>query len=262
MARFGIETGELCAVVAESDTVIRYRCPNNKIDDFWVNDIDMSSDTFGTLQVTYDMKFYDEWYLPLTADEEISYKTDTELTVKSMLLSPKTADFPAYDWEMGKNDYYIALSSYVDSENAFGAKIRNNFTLIYSAKTGDLIYGVLNNEVFADSGTYIPTEELIMALVDNFVEENETTTDDNAVSENVNNNQKDNYEDEYYYDESYDDYYYEEEYYFPPPEDAPERDEPMVVDPEDYYDEDEGGALDGIVTELTDEELYELENSN
>lgn len=102
---FGINPADDCVLAGDTGVALRYRCPIDKVDDFWINLIE--EDAFGSLMVTYDMMYYDEWYLPFSAEEEIAYKTDTEIAVKSILKSPKSADFPWYDWEYGKNNFYF-----------------------------------------------------------------------------------------------------------------------------------------------------------
>lgn len=163
LAQFGITKESSCAVAANTNVALRYRCPSAKVDDFWINLID--GDTFEFLQITYDMEYYEEWYLPLTSSEEIEYKTDAELTMKSLLTSPKTADFPWYDWEYGKNLFYILVSSYVDAENAFGVEMRNTFTFVYSRLTGEIVLAIVNDEVVANNG-YVAVDELIQQLYD------------------------------------------------------------------------------------------------
>lgn len=163
LAQFGITKESSCAIAADTNVALRYRCPSAKVDDFWINLID--GDTFEFLQITYDMEYYEEWYLPLTSSEVIEYKTDAELTMKSLLTSPKTADFPWYDWEYGKNLFYILVSSYVDAENAFGAEMRNTFTFVYSRLTGEIVLAIVNDEVVANNG-YVAVDELVQQLYD------------------------------------------------------------------------------------------------
>lgn len=158
---FGIDKGENCAIAGDTGVSLRYRCPSETVDDFWISLID--GDVFGSLQVTYDMEYYEERYLPLTSHEEVEYKSDAELTMESLLISPATADFPWYDWEYGKNLFYILVFSYVDSENAFGVEIRNTFTFVYSRLTGEIVLAIVNDEVVANNG-YIEVGELVQEL--------------------------------------------------------------------------------------------------
>ena len=141
---FGIDKGENCAIAGDTGVSLRYRCPSETVDDFWISLID--GDMFGSLQVTYDMEYYEEWYLPLTSHEEVEYKSDAELTMESLLISPATADFPWYDWEYGKNLFYI-----------------NTFTFVYSRLTGEIVLAIVNDEVVANNG-YIEVGELVQEL--------------------------------------------------------------------------------------------------
>lgn len=108
---------------------MRYRCPADGIDDFRAEQID--GDTFGYLQVTYDMSFYEEWYLPMSISDKSDYQYWTQENVKQLLKAPKSADFPSITngWSFGRNQYYVAVQSYVDAQNSFGAQIRSEFTL-------------------------------------------------------------------------------------------------------------------------------------
>lgn len=162
LARFGVKRGDNCVKVGDTAVSVRYRCPSDSIDDFWVSLID--GETFGSLQVTYDMEYYEEWYLPTSDDEQINYKTNTKLMVESLLKAPKTAVYPLTEWSYGKNDYYFVVQSYVDAQNSFGATVRSQFTFIYAVGTNTVVYAVFDGEVIADNG-YIKTADLISKLV-------------------------------------------------------------------------------------------------
>lgn len=75
----------------KTDTSARYRCPTDIVDDFWITNIDNRTDTFSTLQVTYDMFFFEEWYIPLTNVSEESNSLHCSeshiLKIKGLLLS-------------------------------------------------------------------------------------------------------------------------------------------------------------------------------
>ena len=167
LAEFGIEKGENCVTVANTEIALRYRCPADGIDDFRAELID--GDTFGYLQVTYDMSFYEEWYLPMSFSDisDFLYWTRTEETVKQLLKAPKSADFPSITngWSFGRNQYYVAVQSYVDAQNSFGAQIRSEFTLIYFADTSTVAYAVFDGEVIADNG-YTKTADIVSGLYD------------------------------------------------------------------------------------------------
>ena len=90
----------------------------------------------------------------LSSNQKATLQTDCEQRVKAILLSPSTADFPWFDWEFSK-DYYtgiVTISSYVDSQNAFGAEIRSYFTFMYELSENKyrLIYFEFDNGVIID----------------------------------------------------------------------------------------------------------------
>lgn len=165
LAEFGIEKGENCVTVANTDVALRYRCPADGIDDFNVQLID--GNTFGCLQVTYDMSFYEEWYLPMSISDKSDYQYWTQETVKQLLKAPKSADFPSITngWSFGRNQHYVAVQSYVDAQNSFGAEIRSEFTFIYFADTSTIAYAVFDGEVIADNG-YTKTADIVSGLCD------------------------------------------------------------------------------------------------
>lgn len=159
---FGIEEGENSTVVADAGAALRYRCPSDVVDDFWINLIE--DDTFGFLQVTYEMMYYEEWYLPMNISEKSNYNYWTEEAVKSLLKAPNTADFPNItEWNIVANSFYVGVQSYVDAQNSFGAEIRSEFTFIYIADTSEIIYAVFDGEVIADNG-YTPTADLVAQI--------------------------------------------------------------------------------------------------
>lgn len=83
----------------------------------------------------------------LSDDEEFKYKIQTQNIVKSVLLDPDSADFPWNDWNMHKNPEHIRISSYVKSENAFGKKIKTEFSVTYS-KGGAPISVIINGKEY------------------------------------------------------------------------------------------------------------------
>lgn len=185
---FNIELSENGAVAENNDTTLRVRCPSEEVDDFWISNIDKEKGTFDFLKITYDMEFFEEWYLPLTSQEEIYFKSDAETLVKSMLVSPKSADFPAYDWQYGKNLFYILTSSYVDSKNAFGVEMRTTFTIVYSRTTEEPILVIIDDNVEFNSG-YVPAADLIKELVTTTTPVNADKQDNTKTPDNTQNNQ-------------------------------------------------------------------------
>ena len=78
----------------------------------------------------------------LTVDEKTQLKLWTEDNIKKILKSPSTAKFPGgfltpfEDWSFSKNGTDYTVSSYVDSQNGFGATVRSKFTVTYEWKDG------------------------------------------------------------------------------------------------------------------------------
>lgn len=160
LTEFGIEKSGNCATVISDDTALRYRCVTNEIDDFWISSLDKKNKSFEFLQITYDMEYYEEWYLPMGIGEQASYQSITEEAVKKILKSPKSADFAGVnDWKIVKNKYYIGVQSYVDAQNSFGADIRSEFTFIYNHNK-QLVYAIFDGKEIVNEG-YTKTEELI-----------------------------------------------------------------------------------------------------
>lgn len=86
----------------------------------------------------------------LTSDEATKYIVQTQNIVKSVLLDPDSAKFPSAggsDWNMHKNPEHIRISSYVKSENAFGKKIKTEFSVTYS-KGGAPISVIINGKEY------------------------------------------------------------------------------------------------------------------
>jgi len=89
------------------------------------------------MEIVYDKNGLNEEYLfykDIDLSGLISHSKDL---VKQVLKSPSTAKFPGswlnpYDgWGISKEKNIISLSSYVDSQNSFGATIRSKFILKY-----------------------------------------------------------------------------------------------------------------------------------
>lgn len=86
----------------------------------------------------------------LSNDEATKYIVQTQNIVKSVLLDPDSADFPwagGNNWNMHKNPEHIRISSYVKSENAFGKKIKTEFSVTYS-KGGAPISVIINGKEY------------------------------------------------------------------------------------------------------------------
>lgn len=76
----------------------------------------------------------------ITTEEKTQLKLWAEDNIKKILKSPSTAEFPGgflspfEDWNFSKNGTNYTVSSYVDSQNGFGAMIRSQFTIVYEWK--------------------------------------------------------------------------------------------------------------------------------
>lgn len=76
----------------------------------------------------------------ITTEEKTQLKLWAEDNIKKILKSPSTAEFPGgflspfEDWSFSKNGTSYTVSSYVDSQNGFGAMIRSQFTITYEWK--------------------------------------------------------------------------------------------------------------------------------
>ena len=178
---FCIDRSAGCAVVTDNDITVRYRCPSKEIDDFWVTNIDVNSQTFDFLKVTYDMSYFEEWYLPMDLSEQSDYQYFTKEYVKSILKAPNSADFPNIsEWSFGKNKFYISVYSYVDAQNSFGATTRSEFYFIYPTGTTYPIYVILDDQIIVDEN-YISSAELIKQLVSGTLDEVEDVQHDEPV---------------------------------------------------------------------------------
>lgn len=163
LASLNVTKSDSCAMAANTETALRFRCVTDEIDDLWVTNIE--GDNYGFLAVTYDMLYFEEWYLPLSTSEEAKYQVLTQDYVKTILKAPKSADFPNITkWAIVKNNFYVVAQSYVDAINSFGAEVRSDFTFIYPVGTGTPIYAVFDGEVIVDNG-YTPTADLVKQLV-------------------------------------------------------------------------------------------------
>ena len=116
---FNLTAGDSCAS-EKKDNYARYRSITDKVDDLWVTLVDKNSDTFECLQVTYDMFYFEEWYMAMNISEKSDYQYWTKESVNSILKAPKTAKYPGImEWSFGKNPFYTAVQSYVDAQNSF-----------------------------------------------------------------------------------------------------------------------------------------------
>ena len=83
----------------------------------------------------------------LTSSQRAQYQNRAEELIKSMLISPATAKFPnSNQWNIGINQGVVFMQSFVDSQNAFGAIIRNNFKIKYDTKTATITSLIIDGE--------------------------------------------------------------------------------------------------------------------
>lgn len=70
----------------------------------------------------------------ITWDEQNEYNIDAQKRIKSLLKAPSTAKFPSINnWKFGKDNGIVIVQAYVDSENSYGAKLRNEFQIKYDS---------------------------------------------------------------------------------------------------------------------------------
>lgn len=99
------------------------------MEDFWIQDIDKD-----IVRVTYDQLYFGNLMIPNSEKSDIHYKCQE--TIKTILKSPSTAKFPnILEWSMTKTRKGIVVQSYVDSQNSFGAELRNEFQFIIKGGT-------------------------------------------------------------------------------------------------------------------------------
>lgn len=151
--------------ISESDAYKKWECPTNDIDLIHITLIDTNKDTYKSLTVEFDSQYYREWNLPVFYGgvSPGEYNALTKDFIKSLLTYPDSANFPAFDWDYARNDYYFRVESYVDAQNAFGGTIRYNFSLIYYNDTRILACAILDGEVAFDN-EYVSTRDIIESM--------------------------------------------------------------------------------------------------
>jgi len=169
LKNLNVQKSDSCVMATDTETALRFRCLTDEIDDLHITLIE--GNHYGFLGVTYDMVYFEEWYLPLSISEKSDYQYWTQEYVRSILKSPKSADFPNIsDWAIVKNNFYVAAQSYVDAVNSFGAEVRSKFTFFYPVGSSTPICAVFDGEVILDNG-YVPTAELVKLLVEEMAKE-------------------------------------------------------------------------------------------
>ena len=138
----GINKGEISNITAKDNWANGKRCAFNysgyEFLAYFNPDETVNSINCGTVKFYENGKKVEDLKNRLiTADERIQLKSWSEETIKKILKSPSTAKFaggfltPYEDWSFSKNGTTYTVSSYVDSQNGFGAMLRKQFTITY-----------------------------------------------------------------------------------------------------------------------------------
>lgn len=138
----GINKGEISNITAKDNWANGKRCAFNysgyEFLAYFNQDETVNSINCGTVKFYENGKKVEDLKNRLiTADERIQLKSWSEETIKKILKSPSTAKFaggfltPYEDWSFSKNGTTYTVSSYVDSQNGFGAMLRKQFTITY-----------------------------------------------------------------------------------------------------------------------------------
>lgn len=116
---------------------------NKKTDSIYSGDITL----FENGKVVNDINDY-----IFDAADEGKFIYYAEEYVKQCLISPSTAKFPGLvlernEWKVSRKKDVVTISSYVDSQNGFGAMLRSNFIIQISYSTNECLYLELNGEI-------------------------------------------------------------------------------------------------------------------
>lgn len=116
---------------------------NKKTDSIYSGDITL----FENGKVVNDINDY-----IFDAADEGKFIYYAEEYVKQCLISPSTAEFPGLvlernEWKVSRKKDVVTISSYVDSQNGFGAMLRSNFIIQISYSTNECLYLELNGEI-------------------------------------------------------------------------------------------------------------------
>lgn len=131
------ETGYRLAT-REVDNIIMYLNSNNGV--YRINYA--GNKLYSKKKVRHSLDEY-----TFTIDEISEWQFFCQEIVKEVLISPSSAKFPSYTkWGFGKDKGIITVQGYVDAENGFGAKIRNDFQFKIKAKDKTIVSFILNGE--------------------------------------------------------------------------------------------------------------------
>lgn len=94
-----------------------------------------------------------DYALPYGAD--FYYMNNAEEIIKEYLKAPSTAEFPGrimdaskWSFEYSYKDKTVTVSSYVDSQNSFGAMVRSPFTVVFDVKNNVVTSVSLDGNVY------------------------------------------------------------------------------------------------------------------
>ena len=138
----GIDYGEISNITAKDNWVNGKRCAFDyrgyQFLVYFNQDETVNSINSGTIKFYENgKKVEDVKNRLITTDEATQLQSLSEDIIKKILKSPSTAEFPGgfltpfEDWSFSKNGTTYTVSSYVDSQNGFGAMIRSQFTITY-----------------------------------------------------------------------------------------------------------------------------------
>lgn len=113
------------ASISESNNIILYVSADNKVISIrWAD-----KDFYKNGQVLLNFNDY-----VITFDEKNEYNIDAQKRIKELLKAPSTAKFPNINnWKFSKDNGAMIVQAYVDSENSYGAKLRNEFQIKYDS---------------------------------------------------------------------------------------------------------------------------------
>jgi hypothetical protein len=85
-----------------------------------------------------------------------TYISLAQQSVIQALKSPSSAEFPGVilsrdQWNIARNHDVVTVQSWVDADNSYGSKIRNQFTAQFSYTTHDLLYLEISGQVMFGS---------------------------------------------------------------------------------------------------------------
>lgn len=143
----GIEYGEISNITAKDDWANGKRCSFDysgyQFLVYFYQDETVNSINSGTIKFYENgQKVEDLKNRLLTTEEKTQLKSWAEDNIKQILKSPSSAEFPGglltpfEDWSFSKNATTYTVSSYVDSQNSFGAMIRSQFVITYEWEEG------------------------------------------------------------------------------------------------------------------------------